>query len=270
MGCSEKSARRAAVGAFAVALAGALVVAGADAQAQVVVQGGVGVQAGVGVQVGGTAYAPPPPVVQQPQVVYAQQPQVIYAQPQVVYQQPMVLQAPMASRRGNVGRFRYGIDGGAGWQFMDYASGFNITASMRLGWQINDQIAVYYQTDLPIGFVSGTSSTGAVNVAGASVIWGNAVMGEYTLNDFISFGVGPSVDIGLGAVCGSSGGTTQCLGAGGTFFGIQSRIAFNLVPSAAQNPYRRAGFRVGLGGHTTFMAGVVVQSLSIQLGWELM
>jgi hypothetical protein len=64
MGCSEKSARRAAVGAFAVALAGALVVAGADAQAQVVVQGGVGVQAGVGVQVGGTAYAPPPPVVQ--------------------------------------------------------------------------------------------------------------------------------------------------------------------------------------------------------------
>lgn len=259
MGRSEKAARALASFGVAAVAAGVVLTAGGDAQAQVQVQG----QVGVGVQVGG-GYSPPPPVYAQPQPVYVQQPQPVYVQQPAVYQQPVYLAQPqMAVRRGNVGRFRYGIDAGAGWQFMDYASGFNITASMRLGWQLNDQIAIFYQTDLPIGFVTGRPSSSSTEVGGASIIWGNAVMGEYTLNDFVSFAVGPSVDIGLGAICDGS----VCLGAGGTFFGIQSRISFNLVP---QNQFRRAGFRVGLGGHTTFMAGVVVQSLDIHLGWELM
>lgn len=258
MGMTMSVARGAVCVAVAAAAMGAVLTMSETASAQVMVQGSAGVS------VGATAYAQPPPVYQQPQVVY-QQPQVVYQQPQVVYQRPMVLAQPM-TRRGNVGRFRYGIDAGAGWQFMDYASGFNLTASMRLGWQINDQMAVFYQTDLPIGFVAGRSSGSSVDVAGASVIWGNGVMFEYTLNDFVSFGLGPSADIGLGSVCNGS----TCIGAAGTFFGIQSRISFNLMPGADQSPYRRAGFRLGLAGHTTFMGGVVVQSLSIMLGWELM
>lgn len=244
--------------AAGAAVLGALVATGGSAQAQVVVQG----QAGI--SVGASAYAPPPPVTQQ-QVVYQQQP-VVYQQPVLYQQQPIMIQP--STRRGNVGRFRYGIDGGAGWQFMDYTSGFNLSASLRLGWQLNDQIAIYYQTDLPIGFVAGRSPSGT-DISGASIIWGNAAMFEYTLNDIVSFGIGPSADIGLGAVCGGSR-STECIGAAGTFFGIQSRIAFNLMPSSEQNPYRRSGFRVGLAGHTTFMAGTVVQSLSILLGWELM
>ena len=259
MGMTKSVARRAVSVAVAAAAMGAVLMTPETASAQVQVQGGVGVS------VGATAYAPPPPVVyQQPQVVY-QQPQVVYQQPGMVYQRPLVLAQPMA-RRGNVGRFRYGIDAGAGWQFMGYASGFNITASMRLGWQINDQMAVFYQTDLPIGFVAGRPTGGSIDVAGASVIWGNGVMFEYTLNDFVSFSLGPSADVGLGAVCNGS----TCIGAAGTFFGIQSRISFNLMAGADQNPYRRAGFRLGLAGHTTFMGDVVVQSLSIMLGWELM
>jgi hypothetical protein len=134
MGMTKSVARRAASMTVATAAMAAVLMTPETASAQVQVQGGVGVS------VGATAYAPPPPVVyQQPQVVY-QQPQVVYQQPGMVYQRPMVLAQPMA-RRGNVGRFRYGIDAGAGWQFMGYASGFNITASMRLGWQINDQMA---------------------------------------------------------------------------------------------------------------------------------
>ncbi|MEZ4392240.1 MAG: hypothetical protein R3A48_14200 [Polyangiales bacterium] len=259
---TKNQSRRLAMLAACSAILGAVVSAGGAAEAQVVVQG----QAGI--SVGATGYAQPPPVYQQPQVVYQQQPQVVYQQQPVVYQQQQLVLARPSARRGNVGRFRYGIDGGAGWQFMDYTSGFNLSASMRLGWQLNDQIAIYYQTDLPIGFVSGRSP-GGTDVAGASIIWGNAAMFEYTLNDIVSFGIGPSADIGIGSVCGGSSSST-CVGAAGTFFGIQSRIAFNLMPSAEQSPYRRAGFRVGLGGHTTFMGGTVVQSLTILLGWELM
>lgn len=259
MGMTKIQSRKVAMLAACSAILGAIVSAGGAAEAQVVVQG----QAGI--SVGATGYAQPPPVYQQPQVVYQQQPQVVYQQQPVVYQQQQLVLARPTTRRGNVGRFRYGIDGGVGWQFMDYTSGFNLNASIRLGWQLNDQIAIYYQSDIPIGIVSGRSP-GGVEVSGASIIWGNAVMFEYTLNDIVSFGIGPSADIGAGRV----GDGSASVGAAGTFFGIQSRIAFNLMPSAESNPYRRAGFRVGLGGHTTFMGGTVVQSLTVLLGWELM
>lgn len=257
MGRSMK-ARGVAPLVMAALAAGALVTASGAAQAQVVVQGQVGV--GVGVQ----AYPPPPPpVYQQPQVVYTQPQPVYVQQPAVMYQQPTYLAQPrLIARRGDVGRFRYGLDGGAGWQFMGGASGFNITASMRLGWQINDQWAVFYQTDFPIGFVSDRGSGSSSGGVGASIIWGNAVMGEYTLNDFVSFSFGPSVDSAL-----AGGDCSGCVSGWGTVFGLQSRVSFNLMP---QNQYRRAGFRVGLGGHTTFVPGTVIQSIDIHLGWELM
>lgn len=190
-------------------------------------------------------YAAPPPVTGA-QPVYVQQQQPVYVQ-----QQPQ-----------RIGRFRYGIDGGAGWTFIGPLSGFGITGSLRLGWQINDNWAVYYQGDIPIGFVGG--EVGTRSYAGASLFIGTGIMGEYTLGDILSFGLGPSLDYGLGGACSSAG---DCYGGAGTAFGIQARIAVTLVAASSGAESRRRGFRVGVSSHTTFL-GDVFQAINLHLGYE--
>ncbi len=249
--------------ALALAAAGAIALAAPEAGAQIygggsVGVGGVGVSGGVSVGVA-PAYAQPQPVYAQPQPVYAQpQPVYVQQQPVVYQQQPAMMYAPQ--RR--LGRFRAGFDIGGGYQFMGSLTGASLTGSLRLGWQLNDNLAIYYQGDIPIGFVGGNDSFGR-SYGGASIMVGNALMGEWHFTDWFGLALGPSIDYSAAAIC-SDSLTSSCAGA---FFGIQARASFTLVASGGQD-MRRYGFRVGVGSHTTFISGVVVESLDLHLGYE--
>ncbi len=234
--------------------AGALALPAA-AQAQIYggagVQVGGGVSAGVNVQAG---YAQPQPVYQQPQPVYVQQqPQPVYVQqqPQTVYVQPR----PVYQR---VGRFRYGFDLGGGWMFAGgNQSGPSITGSLRLGWQLNDNLAIYYQGDLPIGFASNGSDSSA------AIALGTGILGEWTFGDIFSVGIGPSLDYAAStsSVCSGSG---RCRV---VFFGVQARASLTLVATSAGQSTRRYGLRFGLSSHTSFQEEVF-QFVDLHLGYE--
>lgn len=234
------------------------------ASAQVYVGGQVGGQVGGSVQVGGgvqAGYAQPQPVYAQPQPVYVQQqPQPVYVQQQPVQQQPVYVQRPV-----RVGRLRYGADLGAGWMFAGGTSGFSLTGSLRLGWQVNDNLAVYYQGVLPIGFAAG--NVGGVDYAGAAIVLGNGLMGEWHFNDLFSVALGPSLDYALGGVC-RSGSDSDCIGGAGAYFGIQARLSLSLVSASAGQDTRRYGFRFGVSSHTSFIGGYAFQFVDLHLGYE--
>lgn len=249
-------------GALALPLA-----AEAQVGAQAGFQVGGGVSAGVNVQAG---YAQPQPVYQQPQQVVVQQ-QPVYAQPQPVYvqqQRPVyVQQQPQYVQRG--GRFRYGIDVGGGWMFTGGdgggLSGASLTGSLRLGWQLNDQLAVYYQGDLPIGLAGGT--IGGREYGGAAIVLGNGIMGEWTFGDILSLGAGPSLDYAAGAVC-ASGSSSLCVGSAGVFFGFQARASVSLISASAGENTRRRGLRFGVSSHTSVISSSVFQFFDLHLGYE--
>ncbi len=238
-----------ASGAIALPLAAEAQVYG---QAGVQVGGGIG--AGVNVQAG---YAQPQPVYQQPQQVVVQQ-QPVYQQPQPVYvqQQPQYVQQPVYQR---MGRLRYGIDVGGGWMLAGGLSGASITGSLRLGWQLNDQLAMYYQGDLPIGFASNASGSDS----SAAIMLGTGVLGEWTFGDIFSVGIGPSLDYAASTstVC-SSSGRCKVL-----FFGVQARASLTLVATSAGQSTRRYGLRFGLSSHTSFQEDVF-QFFDLHLGYE--
>jgi hypothetical protein len=188
-------------------------------------------------------YAAPPPVVA---------PQSVYVQPQPVAYHPVQ----------RFGRFRYGADVGTGWAFIGPLSGFGVTGSLRLGWQINDNWAAYYQGDIPIGLAAGDYLGRSYD--GAAIVIGTGFMGEYTLGDILSLGIGPSIDYGVSAVCSS---TTYCFGREGIFLGVQARVAVTLLAASAGAETSRRGFRLGLSSHTTFM-GDLFQALNIHFGYE--
>mgnify|MGYP000882980607 CR=1 FL=1 len=213
-------------------------------------------------------YAQPQPVVVQQQPVYAQPQPVVVQQQQPVYvqQQPVYVQQRQPVYVQSGGRFRWGLDAGVGWTFLGSLSGFGITASLRLGWQLSDEWAVFYQGDLPIGFASGTYS--GREYSGAAIVLGSGIMGEYTLNDLLSFAVGPSLDYAAGLVCGTT--SSSCIGEGGAYFGLQGRISLNLGSQLGENTRRRA-FRLGVSSHTTFYGDVgVFQAINLHAGYEFM
>ncbi len=252
--------------ALALAAAGAIALAAPEAGAQIygggsVGVGGVGVSGGVSVGVA-PAYAQPAPVYAQPQPVYAQpQPVYVQQQPVVYQQQPAMMYAPQ--RR--LGRFRAGFDIGGGYQFMGSLTGASLTGSLRLGWQLNDNLAIYYQGDLPIGIVAG--NIGGYDYGGASIVLGTAVMAEWNFTDWFALALGPSIDYSAGAICASAlgSGTSNCYGAGGAFFGIQARLSLTIASAGAD---RRSGWRFGIGSHSTFLAGVFVESVDLHVGYE--
>jgi|GEM_PF-1160284 len=229
-------------------VASALSLAGATAHAQF----------GASAQI---QYGAPPPVYAQPQPVYAH-PQPVYQQLQSVYPQQPAYQRPF--RR--VGRFRYGGDVGGGWAFLGPLSGGGITASLRLGWQIDDNWAVYYQGDLPIAFAAGEIS--GRTYGGAAIVLGTGILGEYTLGDILSLGIGPSLDYAAIGTSTSTGGVSTTYGEGGTYFGVQARVMITLIASSNGAESRRRGFRIGASSHTTFFSNDVFQAINLHLGYE--
>ncbi len=208
-----------------------------------------------GVQVG--VQAQPTYVQQQPTYVQ-QQPQ---QQPQYVQQQPQYVQ----QRPVRMGRLRYGFDLGAGYMFAGGLRGASIVGSFRLGGQLNDQLAIYYQGTLPIGFAAGT--LGGVETSGAAVVYGSGLMGEWHFSDLFSAAIGPSVDYAAGEIC-SGSARLNCVGGVGAYFGIQARLNLTLVAASSGQDTRRYGFRIGVSSHTSFIGSGVFQFLDLHLGYE--
>ncbi|MDB4932947.1 MAG: hypothetical protein JWM10_5431 [Myxococcaceae bacterium] len=240
-----------------------LVLAGAAAIALSLHAGDASAQFSAGVQVG----VQPQPVYAQPQPVYVQQqPQYVQQQPQYVQQQPQyVQQQPQYQQPQRMGRVRYGFDLGAGYMFAGGLRGASIVGSFRLGGQLNDQLAIYYQGTLPIGFASGTLN--GVETSGAAIVYGSGLMGEWHFSDLFSAAVGPSVDYAAGEICSGSSGL-NCIGGAGAYFGVQARINLTLVAASAGQDTRRYGFRIGISSHTSFIGSGVFQFLDLHLGYE--
>jgi hypothetical protein len=225
---------------------GSLVLAGAAAIALSLHAGDASAQFSAGVQIG----------------VQPQQPQYVQQQPVYVQQQPQyVQQAPV-----RMGRVRYGFDLGAGYMFAGGLRGASIVGSFRLGGQLNDQLAIYYQGTLPIGFAAGT--IGGVDYSGAAIVYGSGLMGEWHFSDLFSAAIGPSVDYAAGAVCADSASSSNCIGGAGAYLGVQARINLTLVAASSGQDTRRYGFRIGVSSHTSFIGSAVFQFLDLHFGYE--
>ena len=114
----------------------------------------------------------------------------------------------------------------------------------QLGAQINNNFGVYAVPSLDVVF----GALGGVNLS-------FAVMVDYTLDDNITFGIGP--DVGVFAAFGGGGGTVS--GASGALYGARLHFSWNpVIAKEASRPKRRA-LAIGadlrlLGGGTGFVS----------------
>jgi hypothetical protein len=154
-------------------------------------------------------------------------------------------------------RFGLGLDGN--YLTSSGLSGAGVGLQIRLGAQINQWFAVYYQGHgLVGGLVGGSDSTGA-GVLGAAF---NSAMAELTL-PLVHIGAGPSVDyVGIAGCSAASG----CSPDTGVHFGLDGRVALVI---GGHGPGRHGGFAVNFDAHPTFLDGATLTTLSLGLGGEM-
>jgi hypothetical protein len=153
---------------------------------------------------------------------------------------PMVLVMPPPA---DGARFRGGValEGGA----LIVPSAFSVGVAGvqgQLGAQINNNWGVYAVPSFDIVF----GSVGGVNL-------GFAVMVDYTLDDTLTFGVGPDTDAFL--AIGGGGGTGAAVG--GALYGARLHFGWNPVISHNETKARRKALTIGvdvrlLGGAAAF------------------
>jgi hypothetical protein len=101
----------------------------------------------------------------------------------------------------------------------------------QLGAQINNEFGVYAVPSLDIVF----GSVGGVNL-------GFAVMVDYTLDDSLTFGVGPDLD----AFAAFGGGSGTASAAGGALYGARLHFGWNPIISHNEVKARRKALTVGV------------------------
>jgi hypothetical protein len=157
-------------------------------------------------------------------------------------------------------RFGLGLDGNylfspgnAGVQ------GLGIGAQVRLGAQINQWMAAYYQAHGVIGGTLSNSGGLAGPGLGTSLIGTvfNSAIFEGTL-PVLHIGAGPSVD-----VVGVRGLMTESTD---VHFGLEGRAA---IVIGGHGPGRHGGFAINFNVHTTFWDGSVLATFSIGIGGEM-
>jgi hypothetical protein len=161
---------------------------------------------------------------------------------------------PAASAPIDGGRFRFGINATAGLERVS-ASGQSVSGTMygadlRLGYQINDLIAVYAQPHLSFGSL-GTSVAGTP-VSGSTGTFIGTVMGEVTLIDRVFVGGG----FGYGVLNNPSGPTID-LRAGG--YPLMSR---------SDKYARRKGLMLGVDFRSVFVSGATGILVMGAIGYE--
>jgi hypothetical protein len=107
----------------------------------------------------------------------------------------------------------------------------------QAGVQINRLIGVYYQTHAMLGVVGAKGGCG-LNCTFFGGIWLNEIMIDFTIQDVLQLGIGPSFD--LFSVNNFTEG----------FPGVDARIG---VALGNRNAWRRGGFFLGVDIHPTFI-----------------
>lgn len=150
--------------------------------------------------------------------------------------------SPVTPKDG--GRFRFGINGAGGFESVGPLSGPMFGLDLRLGYQINDLLAVYAQPHLSLG------SIGSGAISGLTGTFVTTVMAEATLADRFFVGAG----VGFGVLNNPSG------------FAFEARAgAYPLMSHADAD---RSGLMLGVDVKTVFTGaatGVVVLGC---LGYE--
>jgi hypothetical protein len=135
--------------------------------------------------------------------------------------------------------------------------GLGIGVQLRLGAQINQWMAAYYQAH---GVLGGTlSDSGMLNGAGTGLIGTvfNSAVFEGTL-PVLHVGAGPSVDV-IGVKGLMTGSTT-------VRFGLEGRAA---IVIGGHGPGRHGGFAINFNVHPTFWEGTVLTTFSAGIGGEM-
>ena len=165
----------------------------------------------------------------------------------------LALLAPAAARAESDGtRVRGGLSAGGGFVYVTSDTGSAIAPALgvagRVGVQINNLFAVYYQNmaAVPVG----GGGTGFFDY--------NAFMASVTGANVIDFGVGPSADV----IMVSSGSTTKTA----ALFGLHSRLGFQFGGEPKHE--RRQGFSLALDLHPTFGPGGVLFTMGASAGYE--
>jgi hypothetical protein len=152
------------------------------------------------------------------------------------------------------GRFRFGINGTVGLESVS-GDGASLSGAMygldlRLGWQINNLLAVYAQPHLSFGSLS--TDTGGGELSGATGTFIGTVMAEATFVDRLFVGAG----LGYGVLNNPSGLAID-IRAGG----------YPLMDKADDRP-RRKGLMLAMDFRSVFIDGGTGVLVMGQLGYE--
>jgi hypothetical protein len=168
--------------------------------------------------------------------------------------------------------FRFGMGLDADYIFTPKTSslsglqGFGAGLVLRLGAQINQWFAIYYQPHAIVGGTISETKTpipGAPSLPNATLIGAvfNSALIEATL-PILQIGAGPSVDV-LGikdySLTANDPGSTK------PYFGADGRVALVL---GGHGPGSHGGFAINGNVHPTFWNGTVLMTLSLGIGGE--
>jgi hypothetical protein len=152
------------------------------------------------------------------------------------------------------GRFRFGINASGGLERVSAngtsASGGMYGLDLRLGWQLNDLLAVYFQPHLSFGSLE--ADGGRARVSGSTGTFMGTILGEATFFDRLFVGAG----LGYGVFNNPSG------------FAIDVRAGgYPLMGRSEQGP-RRKGLMLGMDFRTVFLDGATGIHVTGGLGYE--
>jgi hypothetical protein len=156
---------------------------------------------------------------------------------------PGMVLVPVAPPPADGGRFRGGVALEGGALIVPGVLSVGVVGVQgQLGGQINNNWGVYAVPSFDVVF----GAVGGVNL-------GFAVVVDYTLDDSLTFGVGPDLDL-FGAI-GGGGGTVAA--AGGALYGARLHFGWNPALSHETNRARRKALTIGadlrlLGGGAGF------------------
>lgn len=158
--------------------------------------------------------------------------------------------APAAPDSSDGGRFRFGINGAVGMESAAGASGAMFGMDLRLGYQLNNLLAIYLQPHLSFGSLS--MSGGGVTASGVTGTFIATVMGEATFLDRFFGGAG----VGYGLFNNPSG------------FAIDLRAGgYPLMGHGDEGP-RRKGLMLGVDFRTVFLDGATGIHFTGNIGYE--
>lgn len=165
----------------------------------------------------------------------------------------LVAAAPSSAHADPRVRGGFSLNGGYYGVFSDSnrGDGGAISLGGRIGVQISDVFSLYYQNS-PLGFFL------ARNGARVGAADFNAILADFTIEDTLGIGFGPSFDL---VTTGAFAGNASPMGPG-----AHARVALLLGSSSAIS--RRQSFAIGLDPHITYFDEGVLLSLSGGIGAE--